>query len=93
MAATAAEEVSRKETMAAGRETPNGKETENAMCAEENGCTDRAGLDAAGFILVCHQLMRDNFLVKVGTKLCGIPTLILTTYTAHMLHFFLSSPF
>lgn len=79
IAATAAEEVARKDTIAAGGETSNDKETELSVCTPEIGHINSAGLDAVGFIRVCLQLMRDNFLVKVGAVLCGMAMPIIPT--------------
>lgn len=58
IATTAAEEITR-ETLGCKRDTIN----EADGVAEEYSAL---GLDADGFVTVCLQLMRDNFLVKVG---------------------------
>lgn len=64
IAATAAQELARAKPVAAKGEAP----THAKVAGEGNGQRgDSTGLDADGFVRVCLQLMRDNFLVKVGT--------------------------
>lgn len=63
IADAAAHEVARDKPLTSGEESQNGAE----VADEENEQSgDSVGLNAEGFVRVCLQLMRDNFLAKVG---------------------------
>lgn len=66
--ATAAQELAREKPNAATGEAPNDAEEAEADTGQSG---DSARLDADGFVRVCLELMRDNFLAKVGTCLAG----------------------
>lgn len=63
IAATATRELARKRPIAITGEAPSEPEAAEAEVVQSD---DSAGLDADGFVRVCLQLMRDNFLAKVG---------------------------
>jgi len=74
IAATAEEEVARSATNAAAGVTPGDEERDASGCNTENGEVEgKAGLDADGFVRVCLQLLRDNFLVKVWVATLPVP--------------------
>ena len=67
IAATAEEEVARSTAISVVGDTRGDQERHVSLRNADNGEVDNSttGLDAKGFIRVCLQLLRENFLAKV----------------------------